>query len=515
MTTERERIDKMLAEGKVSAKEAERLRAALEGSEREEMQAPPGPREEITRPRLSRLALAGALGVPAGIVTWLFVFGLGICLADDTDSIVAGAFIVAFAVMLIFVALSAGGLVVIRQAPDKLTGRRLAHLGIWLPTGLIIAWVTSVAIIAHLQKQRSRKEARRLMEKERAVLQRAEEEAERRDAEYRRRDWDEIVRRAVVEAEAARIARDIAERREPRPTVHVHTKTGAERASTSTWLKEWHRPEEVDRIEVRYGERWPARSAKARAGRKSWPFVGAKDAGSLELPLTPEVRKAWRDYGSLLVEAEGARGRPVPTVLHARPEKLDIERYATFTIIQRRSKDVPGSRGYLNVRIGDITAGQVLVTVRRGGETVIDATSVARGDVLQLKLGEADYTLRLASMVNLLIGDDFVTFVVHESKFEPVWRKIDRLLAHVEKSELTFVRNGIDHTGAATAAHLRKKLAQAKPAVATIDDFIEKVASRSLVTGKPYRVKLPAGKTVEAAQWLREQAKKLDAKAAD
>ncbi len=99
-----------------------------------------------------------------------------------------------------------------------------------------------------------------------------------------------------------------------------------------------------------------------------------------------------------------------------------------------------------------------------------------------------------------------------------MWEKIDGLLARIERSEVVFIRNGTEHTGAETAAHLRRKLERTRPAVASLEEFIEKVASRSWASGKPYRVKLPDGETVEtveAAEWLRGEARKLEAEPTD
>lgn len=155
MTTERERIDKMLAEGRVSAEEAERLRAALERSEREETDSPPGPREEITRPRLSRLAVAGALGLPAAGVAALLVAGFAMIFTNREQQIVGAVVLVGLAVLLTGMGLSIGGLVAIRRSPGALCGRKAAVFGICAPFAAgFCALVVAVVLPSIFEAQR-------------------------------------------------------------------------------------------------------------------------------------------------------------------------------------------------------------------------------------------------------------------------------------------------------------------------------------------------------------------------
>jgi len=160
MTTERERIDKMLAEGKVSAEEAERLRAALDMSERDETQTPPGQRDGITRPRLSRLALAGLICTPGAIVAALLMAAFAMVLTNRERESGIAVILVGLAVLLTGIGLSIGGLVVIRRAPGELAGRKLAHLGIWLPVVLIVALFAMSWVFVYLPAIRMARDRR-------------------------------------------------------------------------------------------------------------------------------------------------------------------------------------------------------------------------------------------------------------------------------------------------------------------------------------------------------------------
>jgi hypothetical protein len=82
--------------------------------------------------------------------------------------------------------------------------------------------------------------------------------------------------------------------------------------------------------------------------------------------------------------------------------------------------------------------------------------------------------------------------------------RIESAIVRVEKSGLIFIRNGSEYPSAQGAKHLRDKLMLAGSSVKTFDEFVEKIASKSSITGRPYMVKFPDGRTEEVAKWLRE-----------
>jgi len=80
---------------------------------------------------------------------------------------------------------------------------------------------------------------------------------------------------------------------------------------------------------------------------------------------------------------------------------------------------------------------------------------------------------------------------------------IEALLRAVDESGLVWIRNGSEHDAHAAAEHLRTKWQAAGARVQTAEDFIEGIASRSSMSGRPYLVRLPDGSTEPAADWLR------------
>lgn len=94
---------------------------------------------------------------------------------------------------------------------------------------------------------------------------------------------------------------------------------------------------------------------------------------------------------------------------------------------------------------------------------------------------------------------------------EDVSARIEELLRTIAESELTFIRNGAKHGGAAAAAHIRSKYESARAEIASPEDFIEKAATRSIQTGKPYLVELADGTREPLSEWLRARLRELRA----
>src|SRR5690349_12660467 len=82
---------------------------------------------------------------------------------------------------------------------------------------------------------------------------------------------------------------------------------------------------------------------------------------------------------------------------------------------------------------------------------------------------------------------------------------IEHLLATIASSPLVFLRNGSEYTGKRAADHIRSKYVHYKKDIATAEDFIVKAATKSELSGKPYKVRLADGKEVELAAWLTER----------
>ena len=91
---------------------------------------------------------------------------------------------------------------------------------------------------------------------------------------------------------------------------------------------------------------------------------------------------------------------------------------------------------------------------------------------------------------------------------EPVGRTnhlsetIQYLLDFVKTSECIFIRNNKEHTAAEAAAHMQRKYEHFNDKIKTPEDFIRLAATKSLMTGQLYYVRLKDGKKLTSEIWL-------------
>lgn len=83
-----------------------------------------------------------------------------------------------------------------------------------------------------------------------------------------------------------------------------------------------------------------------------------------------------------------------------------------------------------------------------------------------------------------------------------VEQEINQLLNFVATSSCAFIRNGDTHQGAAASKHMQKKYRHFAAEVETAEDFIRYSATKSLFSGKPYRVQCPGQEPALTANWL-------------
>jgi hypothetical protein len=91
---------------------------------------------------------------------------------------------------------------------------------------------------------------------------------------------------------------------------------------------------------------------------------------------------------------------------------------------------------------------------------------------------------------------------------ESLDQTINYLIDHVAKANATFVRNGTSHTPPEAAEHIKAKYAHFKGDIKTAEDFIRLSASKSILSGKPYLVRLPDGQGVHLDAWLTDALKR-------
>jgi hypothetical protein len=79
---------------------------------------------------------------------------------------------------------------------------------------------------------------------------------------------------------------------------------------------------------------------------------------------------------------------------------------------------------------------------------------------------------------------------------------IQHLITYVRESDVTFERNISRHDSVEAAAHIEKKYQHFRDEIDTPEQFIERCATASLVTGKQYLIIDSQGDEIPAGEWL-------------
>lgn len=92
-------------------------------------------------------------------------------------------------------------------------------------------------------------------------------------------------------------------------------------------------------------------------------------------------------------------------------------------------------------------------------------------------------------------------------------KEVDSLLDAIAGSGCEFYRNGSWHDSQAAVAHLRRKYKYLmdRDLVHSAEQFIDRAASESSFSGKPYRIRCAGAAPVTSAQWLHEKLAQLRA----
>ena len=80
-------------------------------------------------------------------------------------------------------------------------------------------------------------------------------------------------------------------------------------------------------------------------------------------------------------------------------------------------------------------------------------------------------------------------------------REIDHLLGFVAASDCKFIRGGDEHDGKAARDHLVRKLEVARSRLTSADQFVDRVAASSSMTGEAYKVRC-GSRELTAKAWL-------------
>ena len=83
--------------------------------------------------------------------------------------------------------------------------------------------------------------------------------------------------------------------------------------------------------------------------------------------------------------------------------------------------------------------------------------------------------------------------------------EIEHLIQSIATSDCTFVRNGKRHSPTAAEKHLRMKLRRGKRYVSDAESFIDRLASKSSMSKKPYFIECEGEEPVPSGEWLKQR----------
>ena len=125
------------------------------------------------------------------------------------------------------------------------------------------------------------------------------------------------------------------------------------------------------------------------------------------------------------------------------------------------------------------------------------------------------YSLLSVISLTFLVPSGFAEWKMEKTK-------IDFLLHSIAEIDGVFIRNDSEHTAKEAVSHLRMKLERGMNSWFapdkeewTAEMFIDKLASKSSLSGKPYKIKFSDGRMVLSKEWLYEKLKSFESKSPD
>ena len=89
--------------------------------------------------------------------------------------------------------------------------------------------------------------------------------------------------------------------------------------------------------------------------------------------------------------------------------------------------------------------------------------------------------------------------------------EIKHLFEYIQNSNCTFVRNGKEYNRKETLAHIQKKYEYAKRRITSAEDFIKYTATKSSLSGQPYKV-VCDGRKILSAEWFMAELRRFRGK---
>ncbi len=108
----------------------------------------------------------------------------------------------------------------------------------------------------------------------------------------------------------------------------------------------------------------------------------------------------------------------------------------------------------------------------------------------------------------------FCALTLAEDINDETKNEVSHLLDYLKSSNCKFYRNGSWYDPAEAVNHINKKYQYLlkKDLIVSTENFIERAASKSSISGEPYLVKCGIAKPIESANWFRAELVRFRAK---
>ena len=118
---------------------------------------------------------------------------------------------------------------------------------------------------------------------------------------------------------------------------------------------------------------------------------------------------------------------------------------------------------------------------------------------------------KIGSLETFLIAVLFSGILTQATAASVTDVEIVHLLGYLERSGCAVYRNGRWYSASDARAHLEKKYRYLldRGLVDTTEDFIDRVATASSMSGEPYRVKCDEHEPISSADWLTKELQRL------
>jgi hypothetical protein len=121
--------------------------------------------------------------------------------------------------------------------------------------------------------------------------------------------------------------------------------------------------------------------------------------------------------------------------------------------------------------------------------------------------------MRLIRQRSVIAAALLIFLLPFAAQADEVPAEIDYLLAAIGSSDCTFIRNGSRYDAEDAEAHLRMKYRRGKRYASTTEKFIERLASKSSMSRKPYFIECVNAEKVESGIWLEQRLEEFRARA--